>query len=136
MSQENVELLKGLYDRFEVGDFGSLEEEFDPDFEFVTSPELPDAATYRGEDARRWFQEWLGSFEELVLEAREFLEAGEKVTVNVRQRGRPRGTAAEVSGEWWFVYTLRSSPVSERDIVRIEAFADREKALEAVGLSE
>jgi hypothetical protein len=40
-------------------------------------------------------------------------------------------TAAEVSGDWWFVYTFRRG-----DIIRIEGFAYGQQALEAAGLSE
>lgn len=50
MSEKNVEIVRAAYERAARGefDFGDWAE----DFEFVTSPELPDAGVYRGEEAR------------------------------------------------------------------------------------
>ena len=50
MSQQNVEIVRAFYERFASGDFNALAG-FSDDFEFVTSPELPDAGTYRGEES-------------------------------------------------------------------------------------
>ena len=46
MSQENVDAVRTLHDQFARGDFSALADTAD-DFEFVTSPEMPDAGTYR-----------------------------------------------------------------------------------------
>jgi ketosteroid isomerase-like protein len=53
MSQENVEATRAVYERFARGDF-SWSADLADDFEYVTSPETPDAGSYRGEAARRW----------------------------------------------------------------------------------
>ena len=46
MSEENVEVVCAFYERFARGDFDAFGA-FSDNFEFVTSPELPDAGTYR-----------------------------------------------------------------------------------------
>jgi ketosteroid isomerase-like protein len=130
MSQENVEAVREAYERFARGDFSAFEE-VAHDFEFVTSPELPDAGTYRGEAAIGWMKAWVDSFEDLRMAATEILDAGDKVFVALFQRGRPRGSETVVEGRWWQVVTLRDA-----EIVRAETFPDRAQALEAAGLRD
>jgi ketosteroid isomerase-like protein len=60
MSQENVEIVRAMYEAFARGDFSGWAE-LPNDFEFVASPELPDAGTYRGEAAIRWMTGWVES---------------------------------------------------------------------------
>jgi ketosteroid isomerase-like protein len=130
MSQENVEAVRALYDQFSRGDFGAIEQ-FGDAFEFVTSPDVPDAGTYRGEAARRWVRAWVGSFEQLVVEPITVVDAGDKVVVEIVQRGRPRDSTAHVEGRWWFVHTLHDGTP-----VRTQGFPNRAQALEAAGLPE
>jgi ketosteroid isomerase-like protein len=102
-----------------------------PDFEFITSPDMPDPGTYTREAADRYRQAWLDSFEELQMEALELVDAGERIVVaEVVQRGRPRGTEIAVEGRWWQVITFRGD-----DVVRIENFTGRAEALAAARLS-
>src|SRR2546427_6333154 len=106
MSPENLEIMRVAYEEFARGDF-SRWAELPDDFEFVASPELPDAGTYREEAARRWLKAWLESFERLTIEATEIIDAGgDKVVVGILQRGRPRGSQSIVEGRWWAVTTL------------------------------
>src|SRR5437867_8665390 len=125
MSQENVEVVRALYEELSRGDFSEIERLGD-DFEFVTSPDVPDAGTYRGEAARRWLRAWLGSFERFVAEPITIVGAGDKVVVEVVQRGCPHDSTADVEGLWWFVHTLRDGTP-----VRTQGFPDRAQALEA-----
>jgi ketosteroid isomerase-like protein len=129
MSQENVEVLRRMFNRTAQGDFSRWFAEVADDFVFVASPELPDAGTYRGEDARQWTTAWVQSFEGHTIEAMDFTEAGDKVFFAILQRGRPRGSQIAVEGRWWVVSTFR-----EGLIVRVEVFPERAAALEAAGL--
>jgi ketosteroid isomerase-like protein len=127
----NVEVVRAAFEEYSCGDFSAWAELPD-DFEFVASPELPDAGTYRGEAARRWLKSWLESFERLTIEATEIIDAGgDKVVVGILQRGCPRGSQSIVEGRWWAVTTLR-----EGEFVRNELVPHRREALEAVGLEE
>jgi ketosteroid isomerase-like protein len=131
MSEENVEIVRAMYEPFARGDFSAWAEL--PDyFEFVIRPELPDAGTYRGTAAARWMTAWVESFEGHTIEATEILNAGgDKVLVAILQRGRPRGSQTALEGRWWVVMTLRDG-----EPARAEVFPDRDQALEAAGLSE
>ena len=101
------------------------------DFEFVTSPELPDAGTYRGPAAVDWMKAWVESFDQLTMEAAEIIDAGDNVVVGLFPRGRPRGSQTAVEGRWWQVVTLR-----EGEVARAETYPERAQALEAAGLAE
>jgi ketosteroid isomerase-like protein len=131
MSQENVEIVRNAYSRAARGDFAWFFEETGDDFEFVTSPELPDAGVYRGDEARTWVAAWINSFEALTIESTEIIDAGDKVFIGIRQLGRLPGSQTAVEGRWWQVMTFR-----EGLAVRSELFPDRAEALEAAGLSE
>ena len=83
MSQENVEVVRAIYEPFAHGDFSAWADLPD-DFEFVASPELPDAGAYRGEAAVRWMTTWVESFDGHTIEATEITDAGDdKVLVAI-----------------------------------------------------
>jgi len=124
MSRDYVEIVRAAYERAAAGEFSF--EGYAEEFEFVTSSELPDAGTYRGEEARRWISAWLDSFDELTIEATEIIDAGDKVIAGILQRGRPPGSTKPVEGRWWHVMTFRDSL-----IVRSELYPQRDQALEA-----
>jgi ketosteroid isomerase-like protein len=120
MSQENAEIVRELYHQFARGDFSWFAQVPD-DFEFVASPELPDAGTYRGAEASRWMTAWVESFEGHTMEATEIIDAGgDAVVVAILQRGRPRGSQAVVEGRWWVATRIREGVAS-----RAEVFPDR-----------
>jgi ketosteroid isomerase-like protein len=131
MSQENVEIVRAMHEQFARGDFSAWADLPD-DFEFVASPELPDAGTYRGEAATRWMTAWVESSEGHTIKATEIIDASDdKVFVAILQRGRPRGSQRVVEGRWWVVMTLRRG-----ELARTEVFPERARALEAAGLRE
>jgi len=134
MSQENVEIIRRAYDALERGDLDLLASEFyDPQIEWQTSREDPDAATHRGREAvRRYYDQWLDSFEGLHADVEEYIDAGkDRVFTWVRWTGRGRGSG--IDAEWWLaiVYTLRAGR-----ILKAEEYFDRGEALQTLGLSE
>jgi ketosteroid isomerase-like protein len=132
MSQQNVEVVRTVFDQFARGDFGRWFALTSDDFEFVTSPDIPDAGTYYGEEARRWITAWVRSFEGHAMEATEITDAGgDNVFAGFLQRGHPRGSQSTVEGRWWTVVTFRQGAMA-----RIEVFADRAEGLKAAGLGE
>lgn len=130
MSQENVDTVKRIYERF-ARTGGSDPADLARDWEWVIDRRIIDTGTYRGKEAGRWLGDWVQSFDGFVMEPDEFLDAGDKVVALVRQRARVHGADVAVAGEWWTVHTLRDGKV-----VRIESYGTRAEALEAVGLRE
>ena len=137
MSEENVDLVRAAYQAFSRGDF-SPNDTLPGDFELVLAREMPDAGTYRGEVARRWLAAWVHSFQRLVLEPTEFMDAGDNVVVGFVQKGWVGGSDSTVELPTWGVATIRDGIGAEppKLVARIQLFTDRSAALEAAGLSE
>ena len=75
---------------------------------------------------------WAGTFEKWTVEPVEFIDAGkDQVLVAVRDGGRIKASGADVSNEFFHLWTFRDGQA-----VRFAAFARREDALEAAKLEE
>ena len=130
MSEPNVEIVRRGYEAFGRGDIGAAMELFHPDVEWH-DPDRPGGGTYRGhEGVLRNLEEWLEGWEEFRLEPEEFLEAGDRVVVLVRQSGRGKGSGVEVDTRLHFHFGLRDGKV-----VHIYEHLNRAEALEAAGIS-
>jgi ketosteroid isomerase-like protein len=133
MSQENVEVTLRSLDAFNRGDKEASLAMFEPDAEMVPAQEWPENEPIRGAEAIwDFYVEVTGTWEEGLGELGEVIDAGaDKVVANNRRDTRGRTSGAGVEFSYWTVNTHRNGQV-----VRMEWFADRAKALEAVGLSE
>jgi uncharacterized protein len=132
VSQENVETVRRLYRAVNSVGLQAVVEFAHPDMEAVLPPYWPDASTVRGvgliqEVARQWVE----TFESFEVDPERFLDAGpDRVIAYVRDRGRIKGSDAEIDTRFVHLWTLK-----EGKIVRWEVFADEGQALEAAGLS-
>jgi uncharacterized protein len=132
MSQENVEIVRPIYDSWAEGDFRAGRELFDPDITTVWAQEFPTAGTYHGPQGHAAaMREWLSVWTDLKLEAERFVDAGDSVVVPFVVRARGRESGADVERRWAHVWTLHNSRV-----VRFEVHLDVKEALKAVGLAE
>ena len=115
-----------------AGDFdGFVRDYVHPDVEWVPLPGSPDSvAVQRGHAAvKARFAAMLEAIDEPRIETQEFIDAGDKTVVAVRLSGQGKASGIEVEGHWFHVVT------EEQDkVVRIEWYATRAEALEAVGL--
>ena len=90
MSQENVEILRRLYDAFNRGDLDKLIESFSEEAQQVVTVL---GQTHHGRAAiRRSFEEYFEVVDRAYTEPVEFIEEGEKIVVPVRLQGRLRHT--------------------------------------------
>jgi ketosteroid isomerase-like protein len=137
MSQENVEIVRRFVGtRVDALDDQSLDlamQIFHPDVEFHEDPTFPEASVYRGHDAlRAYAKRFSGEFDQFWWEADEFLDAGDdQVLILLRVRGRGKGSGADFDIQAGWLLTLR-----EESAVRVDAYLDQRKALEAAGLRE
>jgi uncharacterized protein len=132
VSQENVEIVRPIYDRWAEGDFTAGRELFAPDLTTVWAEDFPTAGTYHGADGHAAaMREWLSAWTDLNLEAERFVDAGDSVVVPFVLRARGRESGAAVERRWAHVWTLRDG-----EVVRFEVHMDVRAALEAVGLEE
>ena len=129
MSQENVEIVRSIYDAVNRGDWDAAFRDQHPDHELVLPPP---AGTYRGREAiQAYWEDRLAAFDEVVAEPEEVVEHGDQVVVVVKIRARPKGSSAEIEIRNGHVWTFRDGkPASMR------LFPEPEKAFEAAGLAE
>jgi ketosteroid isomerase-like protein len=130
MSQENVELVRRVYEDWARGDF-SESEVFDPDVEFEM-PDWPHSASSRGlEGMRNTWRATLSAWDHFRAEPDRFIEAGGQVVVLNHVHAHGKGSGAEVSADTATVWTIEAGRV-----VRLELYWDTDKALEVVGLGD
>ena len=155
MSQENVEIVRRMYEEaeaayygrldalheaHETGDFGeflpSAEELLHPDFA-LESPEdspFPEAGTreWRGREGfLRFVAGQAEGFDAMSLEPEEFIDAGDSVVVPLQFGGQARFTGLEVKFAVVHVATIR-----DRKLARLDIYMSRAEALQAAGLSQ
>jgi ketosteroid isomerase-like protein len=129
MSEQNVEIIRAIYDEWSRGGLGL--DWFDPEITMVESETMPGAPAAHGIDAvKRYIESFPNYWAEIRIEPQEYIDAGEQVVVVARLIGRGRRSGAEVERLWAYVWTLR-----EHKALRMEAYADRAEALRAVGLN-
>jgi ketosteroid isomerase-like protein len=119
-------LLRDLIDAGNVRDFDAQVRFYAPDAVFKIGMEV-----FEGRLAiRRFFEDWIGGFEEYAMEVEEFLDLGHGVGFSVYlMTGRPHGSANEVRqhfasvGVW--VEGLIETSVNYGDIAEGRAAAER-----------
>ena len=134
MSQENVEIVRGIYEAWQQRDFEAALAPFDDDFEWIGPPDIS-----RDESGRafglggmtRSLQRWLENWTDYHYELRELIDHGDHVLAAGWQRGRGRDSGVEVAEDIFSVWTLQNGKV-----IRQRMFRDRTEALEAAGLQE
>jgi ketosteroid isomerase-like protein len=134
MSQENVEIVRELYERFDET-HQPVAEMLAPDFAwdmstFVGWPEDP---VYYGADGMaRFLATWLENFEDWEVRLERLLDAGnDDVVAFVWQRARSTESGVAVEMSLAQIWTVRDGLAA-----RMQMYADRAEALEAAGLSE
>jgi ketosteroid isomerase-like protein len=130
MASANVEIVRRMMTAWERGDVDGQLALIDPDVELREWPEGPDPGTYRGHaGALRAAASWSEAWEWLENDVDEIIEAGDRVVVCGRTRGKGKGSSVEVAIDTYNVYTLRGGRV-----IRMEFFTTREPAFRAAGL--
>jgi ketosteroid isomerase-like protein len=132
MSQENVEIVRRMYDAFHSGDVEGALAYFDPDVVADASQARPDLPKGHGhEELRQIVSSWVGAWDEWREEIEEMRDLGSRVLVFIVQRGRGKGSGIEVEAANAALYDLDGGKIT-----RMALFVERAAALEAAGLSE
>ena len=129
MSQENVELAQGGFERFIVtGEpaWDTLHEKVE-----VYDHDIMDGREYRGyADVRRWlFEDWAAAWSEYSAESEEFIDADDQVIAVFRVKATGRSSGVEVERQDAIVYK-----VHDGKIVRLDYYNSKQQAIEAAGL--
>ena len=135
MSEENVEVVRGIYREWGRGNFREGVDLYDPHMLLVVRPEFGLASgVYCGPDEiAKYMKEsfFAGEWEGFVIAGDEFVDAGDSVVVHVRQQATGQQSGAPGELPYFQVWSFRG-----RSVIRIESVMKRAEALEAVGLSE
>jgi ketosteroid isomerase-like protein len=136
MSQENVEIVRSLFEASNRGDIRVGADLIDEGVVFDTrGMDLEDedfARVYFGPGGvRAFWRAWLPAWTDMQVEVRWIRAVGDRVIVWLHQQqvGRVSGLPVEFDVAWDFLFR-------DGKIVRMAFFRDERKVLEAVGLSE
>ena len=129
MSQENVEVVRAIFEAWNAGDLAP--ELYDPDVIVRNDEGWPEQGPFVGREAvMRQFDQLRETWDADTLELiGDFIDVADHVVLRVIWRGVGQGPGLNM--EYTCVYTVRKGR-----IVYMEYFWDHAKALETLGLSE
>jgi ketosteroid isomerase-like protein len=129
MSQQNVDKTRQFIEAYNRRDFQAAIRDFDPDVEWVL-PEHQRSDSAQGPDQIIRFWEGLDeTFDELRLDAQEYVDAGDRVAVRLRYFGRSK-SGVELDTELYHQVTTFRDGV----IVRFDYVTSWPEALETAGI--
>ena len=130
MSQENVEVVKRLYDAWKKDGFGVVPALMDPDIEYVNPPYAVEPGTRRGYEGFAIAAEAIRAvYPTRRLEPLEFWDAQNRVAVRARVIASGVGSSVEADVERGYAFEVRDGRV-----LRYAWFNEPREAREAVGL--
>jgi len=133
MSQENVEVVRQIFEAFNSEDIDLILSFTHSDFEVEVPPDFsaePD--TYRGHDGmRRYWQSFQDAMDEIRFQPERLWDAGQVVVVVMHVTAKGRQTAIPVEQRGVGVWTI-----CDRKVMRLRLYASLSEAFKAVGLTE
>ena len=135
MSQENVEIVKQVYEAATSRDRDAVFALYDLEVEWDASRnvlgEMIGTGIYRGHHGlREWFLEWYEAWDEVEDTYIELIDADENVISVGTLKARGRESGLEARWQYAAVFTIHDGK-----ILRVALMPTRAEALEAVGLS-
>ena len=131
MLQENVEIVKAVYDAYNREDWDAMLKDAAPGAELDFSRAVgPWRGVFGLDQIRRVVEEFARTWESIRIEPHEFIEAGDLVVVPSTQHVKGRG-GIEVVVRGALVWTIRNGAIE-----RVTMYQERQDALEDLGLSE
>jgi len=128
VSQENIETVRRLFERYERGDYDAALEHLDPDVVYETGQELPAIGR---EAVRRMWERWGDAWDEMATFTGDYVDAGDHVLATVTYSGRGRGSGIQHDDVLFDVYTFRNGLC-----VRKQEFREQSEARRAAGLGD
>jgi ketosteroid isomerase-like protein len=132
MSQENVEIVRRIFDGWSQGDFSVGSELLTADFEWHQHPEAVEPGLRRGSAIATSLTKIFEIYESYRIVPDRYLDIGDKVVVLAHNQGyAARGGGIELDQAFAYVWTVRAGKLA-----RLEVYEDEGTALEAAGLRE
>ena len=131
MSQENVEVVRALFEAWNRGDIEGFLANLSSDVEGVPVGAALEGKVYRGHDeVRTWWQTQSEVWERLLICAEEFKQVGTALVVSGHWEAVGRG-GVDMSVPATWVFGFRDGKIA-----CWQAYTSRAAALDAVGLRE
>jgi uncharacterized protein len=131
MSQENVEIVRRIYEAMAARDLTALAKLAHADAEWIPDSRVGEGPIRGRKKVIRFFMDRAEMFDELHWEPERLWEKDDKVLVFLSMTGRGQGSGAGFEIRIGHLWTVRDGIVT-----RGEGYGNRAKALEAAGLSE
>src|SRR4051812_38486561 len=132
MSQENVEIIRRMYEAFHAGDAEGALSSFDQNVLVDTGNARPDLSVGKG---RRYLDavvgSWAAAWDEWHDEVAEMRDLGNRVLVISVQRGKGKGSGLDVEARYAILYDVAGGAITS-----VRMYGTVAEALEAAGLSE
>ena len=117
MSQENVALVRGIYDAFAAGDVPAVLGAMSPDIVWNEAENFPyaDGNPYRGPEAvlNGVFARCIGEWDGFAVVPEEFLDAGDTVVVLGRYRGTYKATGKAMDPQLAHVWRIADGKAAQ-----------------------
>jgi ketosteroid isomerase-like protein len=134
MSQENVEIVRRMFEAYLTGDAEAALAAIDPEIEWdLSAYPLPDwPETGRGREGYMLnLTGYLQGWRDYQTELRELIDAGDDVVVALHETVALRDSGAILDRDIYQVWTVHNAAIA-----RFRVFKTREQALEAAGLRQ
>ena len=131
MSEEEADRVRAAFESLaQTGEFDP--DWLAPDVRWHLRADLPDSETLVGRDrVLQFLAEWTEAFQEPRFDLEELIDAGDRLIVVQRLRGRLRGSNDEVEMSETHVYKTQ-----DRQILEVWEYRTKAEALESLGLAE
>ncbi len=130
MSEENVAIVRKIYDAYLSGNYDAAFAAIDPKVEFDGSARPEGNVYYGHHGVAEALRTWSGTWEVWRLEVENIFDAGDKVVAVERQSGRGRGSGVPLVQHTATVFSFRDGKV-----VRMKWFSTPEAGRRAAGLT-
>jgi|SRR5215207_6400866 ketosteroid isomerase-like protein len=132
MSQENVEIVRQAFERLNRGDVDGVIELCDEAFVIDMSERVFNPDVYHGHDGiRRFYEGVVDAWEHYEWNVEDALTAQDAVVAMLHCLGHGRGSGLEIDWRVAWIWTVRDGRATS-----LRFYRDRDRAVEAVGLSE
>jgi ketosteroid isomerase-like protein len=130
MSDENLQVVRAVYDAFRQGDEQAMLELIDPSVVFTPLPDTPDVRSYQGhEDLLQALDEHAtGAWDDFTIELRHMRDLDDRVLASFRWWGRGKISGIRTENDIYGLFSLRAGKV-----VRWQFFPSEQQALDAAG---
>ena len=131
MSQENVELTRGLIEAFNRADWEAALKDVTRDFRCDFSrANGPLRGVHSADQWRQFLDDWSQGWQHIQIDAHEFIEVGEHVVVPWTMRGTGREGIEVVARTCW------AFKIHDGRLAAITYFETKSEALDAVGFPD